>query len=65
MSKHQIILYFPSLKDLWSFIQEVPVKSLEIIASTCMLFCDCTDSDVAIAIEKYGAKVESGQALAN
>ncbi len=65
MTSQQIVLQFPTLNALWAFVREVRVNYSEVIASTFMLYCVCNEAEVAIAKDKYGARIESGQALAN
>jgi len=57
VSKQKVSLIFPDLKRLWAFAQAIHAPSLEIIASTKTLICDCEDLDIQLAQEKFGARV--------
>lgn len=63
MPAQKVTLIFPSLRHLWEFAQAIQVNSIEIIAKTSTLICDCKDADVQLAKEKYGAVVRENSGV--
>jgi hypothetical protein len=57
MSKKKIVLRFPTLYVLWNFAQTLHGESVEVNTNNKTLICDCTESEVAIAVEAYRATV--------
>jgi len=57
MSKKKIVLQFPNLQILWNFAQTLRSSSLEINTNNKTLTCACSDTDIALAIEKFRATV--------
>lgn len=52
----KVILVFPSLNQLWSFVREVRINYSEFDATEFSLECNCNETDLEIAKEKYNAE---------
>jgi hypothetical protein len=63
MPEQKITLAFPSLRHLWDFTQAIDNSSIEVIAATCTLFCNCKAADVQLAKERYGAFISESTAF--
>jgi hypothetical protein len=57
MSKKKTILRFPTLYVLWNFAQTLDGESMEVNTNNKTLICNCTDSEIATAVETYRATV--------
>jgi hypothetical protein len=57
MITENVSLVFPSLNQLWGFVREAKINYTECISMTLTLVCDCQQSDITLAKEKYGAKM--------
>ena len=55
MTVEEITLKFPSLNKLWEFVREAKVNYSEFDAVTYTLVCNCNQSDITTAKEKFGA----------
>jgi hypothetical protein len=56
----KVTLVFPAAFHLWDFVQVVNPVSLQIYLDQLLITCTCTDYNVQLGINKYGAKVVSG-----
>lgn len=65
MSKQKVSLVFSSLQQLWAYAQQINAHSIEIITQTKTLICECNDTDIALAREKYNAIVRNDSIAAN
>lgn len=50
-------LVFLSLKDLWDFRQEIYATDMEINTKNKTITCDCSPEHIALALQKYHAKI--------
>lgn len=50
----EVILSFPSVSLLWSFVKAVKLNSLLMNSKDKTLACRCSDEQVALAIKDYG-----------
>lgn len=48
---------FPSVQDLWKFVQRIQATNIEINARERPLVCDCDGLGLAIAQEEFNAQV--------
>lgn len=55
--KKEIILRFPSVKDLWLFWNELACHPSHVSLHTKMITYQLTDEEVNLAISKYKAQV--------
>jgi hypothetical protein len=55
MAVSKFTLVFPSLNRLWGFVRETKMNYLDMESSTIALVCECDDTVIHIAKEKYGA----------
>ena len=55
MAEEKITLKFPSVHQLWEFVREAKVNYSEFNALEVWIECNCNQSDVELATEKYGA----------
>ena len=51
----RVTLLFTSANGLWGFVRESKVNYQEVVDEKKTLFCDCGETDIQIAISKYGA----------
>ena len=56
MTFQKFILVFPSLHHLWKFVREVSMNYSDFNSSELTLRCDCKETDIKIANEKYKAQ---------
>lgn len=54
----KVKLCFHNLYSLWSFTQTIPHDNIEINATVCALICECTEQQIELALNKFGAKIE-------
>lgn len=57
MSKKEIRIRFDSLYALWNFAQSIHITDMEINTIDKVLICHCTEVEISLAIDKYGAEV--------
>ena len=57
-SANEIVLIFPDLYQMWAFAQTLTNTTLQINSQHRMLICNCTEEDIALAINKYQAIVK-------
>jgi hypothetical protein len=57
MSKKKIVLRFPTLYVLWTFAKTLSGESMEVNTTNKTLICDCSEPEIATAIEKYRATI--------
>ena len=50
-------LVFPSLNNLYGFVREFTINYIDMNDNTCMLVCECDDTAIETAKNKYGAKL--------
>lgn len=55
----KVTLQFKSATQLWAFKQTIKAHNVEVNLKHCTLACDCSEMEVALAIENYNAKVVS------
>ena len=55
MTLQHITLVFPSLNQLWGFVRDAKINYTEFNAADFTLVCDCDQSDIELAKEKYCA----------
>ena len=55
MTLEKITLVFPSLNQLWGFVREAKINYSEFNAADFTLLCNCSEADLEVAKEKYGA----------
>jgi hypothetical protein len=55
MVQHQVTLAFPSLNLLWSFVREAKINYVEFNAESFTLVCNCPQTDIDYAKERFGA----------
>ena len=61
----KVTLVFPSIQALWRFRDRIKTNTVEIIATRRTIICECSDGEVQVAIQEYGAKVEEGETYRN
>jgi hypothetical protein len=64
MRMQQITLQFETPQDLAGFRKLVQTSSFEINIRELTMICDCTPSEIAIALKTYGAKVIQNKEMA-
>ena len=52
----KVILVFPSLNQLWTFVREVSLNYSDFNPGELTLICDCMKDDIEMAKEKYQAR---------
>ena len=55
--KNRISLQFKDAHSLWLFAQQLSSKSLEIMLTSKVLHCECTESEINLALSQYGARI--------
>jgi len=55
MLKQETKLCFRSVQDLWRFAQFIKVTNIEINTRELTLVCPCSELEIAVAIENFGA----------
>jgi hypothetical protein len=58
--KNRISLQFNDAHSLWLFAQQLSSKSLEIMPANRILQCECSESEINLALSKYGARILEG-----
>jgi hypothetical protein len=58
--KNRISLQFNDVQMLWAFAQQLTSKSLEIMPINKVLVCECSESEINLALSKYGARILEG-----
>jgi hypothetical protein len=53
----RVVLQFPTLHLLWTFVQTLTSHSAEINTSDRILICDCTEENIADAVAYFQARV--------
>ena len=53
----KVTLQFKSAAQLWAFKQTIKAHSVEVNLTRCTLICDCSEMEVALATEKYNARI--------
>ena len=51
------MLKFKSAKQLWEFKQSIQAHEAEVDLSRCIIICECSKEQVALALERFGAEV--------
>lgn len=57
MSSKETRIRFGNLYALWNFAQSIRVTKMEINTRDRILICHCTEVEISLAIDKYGAEV--------
>ena len=58
MTLETITFVFPSLNQLWGFVREARINYIECSTANVTLACNCNQSDIQLAKEKYGATIQ-------
>ncbi|MGZ3952499.1 MAG: hypothetical protein ACXVBZ_13960 [Flavisolibacter sp.] len=56
MSKKKVVIGFKNIHQLWNYSQRISATNLEIVTTTMILTCICSDEDLAL-LPQYGGKV--------
>lgn len=51
----KMTLKFRSVGQLWEFKQTIKAHEVEVNLHKCTLRCNCSEAEVALAVEKFGA----------
>lgn len=58
-TKHEVTLKFPSFYTMWTYIRTTRLQFYELDYAAAILHGPCTDEDIALAVNTYGAKLIS------
>jgi hypothetical protein len=54
---NKVTLKFKSAKLLWEFKQRIDSTEVEVDLKLCTITCGCSEAEIALAVEKYGASL--------
>lgn len=61
MSTKNVTLQFTSLIKLWDFRRAINAHVFEMNLHNSTITCECTEEQVQLALNQYGAKIYKGQ----
>ena len=56
MSKKKVAIGFKNIHQLWNYTQKISATNLEIVTTTMILICVCSDEDLAL-LPRFGGKL--------
>ena len=58
MSNKKVVIRFKNIHKLWDFAQKLEAKNIQIVTTSMILICHCTDADLALIPQYHGEIVE-------
>ena len=56
MSKKKFVIGFKKIYQLWEYAKLIKANNIEIITTSMVLICDCSDADIEL-LSEYGGEV--------